>query len=64
MTNVRQFLGVIRTCSHSVLGIPSYDGYLAHVQQRHPDTAPMTRGEFFRERQDALFGGGSAGRCC
>ena len=45
------------------VGMPDYDAYVAHVRQRHPDAAPMTREEFFRERQAARYGRGSS-RCC
>lgn len=45
------------------IGIPDYDNYVAHVRRQHPDKAPMTRDEFFRERMDARYGKGRS-RCC
>jgi len=48
-----------------MVGLPSYDAYLAHMAQTHPDQPPMSYAEFFRNRQDARFGGRSGGfRCC
>ncbi len=45
------------------IGIPDYDNYVEHVRRQHPDKAPMTREEFFRERMDARYGKGRS-RCC
>ena len=45
------------------IGIPDYDVYVAHVSRAHPDRAPMTRDEFFRERMEARYGKGRS-RCC
>ena len=48
-----------------MVGVPNYDPYVEHVTRTHPDQAPMTRVDFFRNRQDARYGGGSGGfRCC
>lgn len=49
-----------------MVGVPSYEAYAAHARQVHPDQAPMTRAEFFRDRQDARYGAGGRGgfRCC
>ena len=45
--------------------VPNYDTYVEHVARTHPGEAPMTRTEFFRNRQDARYGGGTGGfRCC
>jgi uncharacterized short protein YbdD (DUF466 family) len=48
-------------------GQPDYDAYRAHWVSNHPDETPMTRTEFFRNREDRRFGGGVATggfRCC
>lgn len=49
-----------------MVGVPSYEAYVAHVASSHPDQAPMTYEAFFRERQQAHYGGGGKGgfRCC
>jgi uncharacterized short protein YbdD (DUF466 family) len=52
-----------RDTARLAIGIPSYTTYVAHMQAKHPDRAPMTPAEFFRERQAARYSGGS-GRCC
>jgi uncharacterized short protein YbdD (DUF466 family) len=46
-----------------MVGLPNYDAYLAHMAVTHPDQKAMTYEEFFRERQQARYGGMS-GRCC
>jgi len=46
-----------------MVGLPDYDGYVAHMRATHPDRPIMTYEEFFRERQQARYGSG-AGRCC
>jgi len=46
-----------------MVGLPDYQTYVAHMESAHPDRAPMTYEEFFRERQQARYGGGQ-GKCC
>lgn len=49
-----------------MVGVPDYDNYAAHMQRTHPDQTPMTYEEFFKERQDARYGGKGKGgfKCC
>jgi uncharacterized short protein YbdD (DUF466 family) len=48
-----------------MVGLPDYDNYLNHMQATHPDQVPMSYEEFFRERQEARYGGnGRIARCC
>ena len=46
-----------------MVGLPEYDTYLAHMERTHPDQVAMTYEEFFRERQEARYGGKRA-TCC
>ena len=46
-----------------MVGMPDYDTYVAHVKATHPDRPVMSYEEFFRERQEARYNGGT-GRCC
>jgi len=46
-----------------MVGLPDYQTYVTHMETTHPDRAPMTYEEFFRERQEARYGGGQ-GKCC
>ncbi|MFD1560766.1 YbdD/YjiX family protein [Paraburkholderia silviterrae] len=46
-----------------MVGLPDYEGYVAHMRATHPDQPPMTYEAFFRERQNARYGSG-AGKCC
>ena len=47
----------------ALMHVPDYDRYLAHQSTRHPGSRPLTRAEFFAQRQSARFGRG-ASRCC
>jgi len=47
-----------------MVGQSSYDAYLRHMTSHHPGQKPMTRIAFFREREQARYGGRSGGRCC
>ena len=47
-----------------MVGQPSYETYLEHMAATHPDRPPMSRAEFFRDRQQARYGGGGGMRCC
>jgi uncharacterized short protein YbdD (DUF466 family) len=48
-----------------MVGLPEYDTYLAHMEKTHPDQVPMGYEAFFRERQEARYGGaGKRGGCC
>jgi uncharacterized short protein YbdD (DUF466 family) len=48
-----------------MVGLPEYSTYVAHMETTHPDQPFMSYEEFFRERQQARYGGdGKVGRCC
>lgn len=46
-----------------MVGVPDYQTYLEHMSRTHPERTPMTYEEFFRERQQARYGG-KLGKCC
>ncbi|SDY25506.1 YbdD/YjiX family protein [Nitrosomonas sp. Nm33] len=46
-----------------MIGVPEYDVYVAHMKEAHPDKAIMSYEAFFRERQEARYGG-KISRCC
>lgn len=48
-----------------MVGLPDYDTYVAHMRENHPGQPVMSYEDFFRERQEARYGGkGGSGRCC
>ncbi|QHE90519.1 putative selenoprotein [Pandoraea fibrosis] len=47
-----------------MVGLPDYETYVAHMRATHPDQEAMSYEAFFRERQEARYGGKSGGRCC
>ncbi len=55
---------MLRQMLRLMVGQPPYEVYLAHMARHHPDKAPMTRVEFFRNRERARFGGAGGGKCC
>ena len=47
----------------AVIGAPDYARYLAHLRAKHPDTTPLSRELFARERERARYEG-TGSRCC
>ena len=47
-----------------MVGLPSYDTYVSHMQATHPGAPLMSYEDFFRERQAARYGCRSSARCC
>ena len=49
-----------------MVGVPDYDTYVQHMRLTHPERPVMDSETFFRERQEARYGGGDSrpGRCC
>lgn len=45
---------VVRT-ARLMVGVPSYDTYVAHRRANHPTQPVMMYQEFFRERQEARY---------
>lgn len=61
LAKVGRYLG---QTARLMVGVPDYDTYVQHRKLKHPDKPVMTYEEFFRERQEASYGGASGGRCC
>lgn len=57
-------LRFMRETALLMVGQPSYRAYLAHMAERHPGRRPMSRVEFFRDREKMRYGGKGGGRCC
>lgn len=55
---------MMRRTARLMVGIPDYDTYVRHMAACHPDQAPMDRTAFFRDRQQARYGGRNGGKCC
>ena len=56
---VRKVAKVVRT----IIGVPDYDRYVAHVKKCHPGQAPMSREEFAKNRMEARYNQ-PGNRCC
>jgi uncharacterized short protein YbdD (DUF466 family) len=63
--NLVRLRKAIGQAAHLMVGLPDYDAYVAHMRAHHPGQPPMSYEEFFRERQQARYGGrnGRVG-CC
>lgn len=61
LAKVGRYLG---QTARLMVGVPDYDTYVQHRKLNHPDKPVMTYKEFFRERQEARYGGANGGRCC
>ena len=54
----------LRRIGGMMVGMPDYDDYLRHMRERHPLAPVMDRTQFFRDRQEARYGGRNGGKCC
>ena len=46
-----------------IIGVPEYEGYLAHVRACHPEKVPMSRADFERSRLEDRYSRPGQ-RCC
>lgn len=60
------FLRCLCDGARLMVGVPSYETYRGHMEQTHPGQPIMSYAEFFRQRQEARYGGRGKGgfRCC
>ena len=61
---MRHWLQTARRLGAMMVGMPDHDAYLRHMRDHHPDKPAMDRTAFFRERQEARYGGRNGGKCC
>lgn len=61
---IRHLLARVRETALMMVGQPSYAAYLRHMAEHHPDHAAMDPAAFFRDREQARYGGKGGGRCC
>lgn len=47
----------------AVIGVPSYERYVAHMRAAHPDRAPLLHDDFVRHRLEERYTKPGA-RCC
>jgi uncharacterized short protein YbdD (DUF466 family) len=63
-SRIPPMLARLRETALMMVGQPSYSAYLDHMAQRHPEQPPMDAAAFFRNREQARYGGKGGGRCC
>ena len=59
IARLRAAARVVRT----IVGVPDYDRYVAHVRRCHPGREPLAREAFLRERLEARYSRPGS-RCC
>ena len=63
MRGPHALIGRITRTVRAIIGAPDYSRYLTHLRAKHPDTKPLSREEFARERERARYEG-TGNRCC
>ncbi|MBA3756158.1 MAG: YbdD/YjiX family protein [Nitrosomonas sp.] len=65
VNKITQILCQLSQSMRLMVGVPEYSTYVDHMRNTHPDQPIMSHAEFFRERQEARYGGnGKISRCC
>lgn len=65
INKITQAIGQLSQSMRLMVGVPEYSTYVDHMRKAHPDRPIMSHAEFFRERQEARYGGnGKISRCC
>ena len=62
LRRVSELSRVLREVWTGATGGDSYANYLCHQRIHHPDSTPLSRGEFFRREQSERWEG--VRRCC
>ncbi|HWU03881.1 MAG TPA: YbdD/YjiX family protein [Novosphingobium sp.] len=57
-------LATLRAMARAMVGLGDYEAYVRHMTAHHPDRPAMSRAQFFRDRQEARYGGKNGGKCC
>lgn len=63
LRKIIQGAGYLSQSARLMVGMPEYDTYLEHMKNAHSDRPAMSYPEFFRERQEARYGG-KVSKCC
>jgi uncharacterized short protein YbdD (DUF466 family) len=56
-------LAAVGRVVRSIIGVPDYDRYVAHMRERHPHEVPLSRAEFWRRRLEERYKTPGS-RCC
>ncbi|HJU67656.1 MAG TPA: YbdD/YjiX family protein [Gemmatimonadaceae bacterium] len=60
---MRRLFAALAGALRTIIGVPRYDAYCAHVARHHPNVEPMSRAEFERARFDDRYSR-PGGKCC
>lgn len=56
-TPIRDFFRRLSACLRLMVGVGDYEAYVKHCLEHHPDMAIPSRGDWYRARVDARYGG-------
>jgi uncharacterized short protein YbdD (DUF466 family) len=61
-----KIIGLRKQFISLLVGVPSYETYVEHMRNTHPDQPIKSRKQFFCEVQDERYNakGGKISRCC
>jgi uncharacterized short protein YbdD (DUF466 family) len=62
----KELIGLRKQFISLLVGVPSYETYVEHMEAHHPNDPVKSRKEFFCEAQEARYNakGGKVSRCC
>ncbi|MDN4527575.1 YbdD/YjiX family protein [Fictibacillus fluitans] len=60
---IRHGAEIMRKIGKGISNLPDYQSYVEHIRIHHPEVAPPTEAEFFKDFLDKKYGA-SAKRCC
>lgn len=49
MTRLRALVARAAQVTRRIVGVPDYEGYVAHLRAHHPGARPLSRDEFLRD---------------
>jgi len=52
---MKELLKTISDTARLMVGVGSYENYVKHMQENHPDAVMMNEGEYFRYCVDARY---------
>ena len=66
MIDLKTLAQGIKRAALLMVGLPDYQRYCEHRRRSHPGEPVMSYEEFFREREQSRYGGGTGkiNRCC
>jgi uncharacterized short protein YbdD (DUF466 family) len=55
MKAIQDYLRNARQAYHQIFGIPDYQAYLRHMEEKHPGETPLSQRDFFAGALDRKY---------